>query len=93
MNSANLFYADEPRPWLELIQYTNPKGKKALYDIQDVGASHVCFLVDDIEAAYRELKAKGVQFLSEPVQLPKGGAIVYLRDPDGYCLEFYQPAT
>jgi glyoxylase I family protein len=99
MNSANLMYASEPRPWLELIQYTNPKGTKATYEVQDVGSSHICFLVDDIAATYADLKAKGVQFLSEPVQIPpnaktgsKGGVIVYFRDPDGYCLEFYQPS-
>jgi catechol 2,3-dioxygenase-like lactoylglutathione lyase family enzyme len=100
MNSANLFFAGEPRPWLELIQYVKPKGKKAQYEIQDIGSSHFCFNVDDIDAAYAELKKKGVHFLSEPVRIPpnpqtgsKGGAIVYFRDPDGFSLELYQANT
>jgi catechol 2,3-dioxygenase-like lactoylglutathione lyase family enzyme len=41
---------------------------------------------------YDRLTAKGVRFISEPVAVTaginKGGATVYLEDPDGNTLEF-----
>ena len=45
--------------------------------------------VADIRAVYREWKAKGTQFLTEPVDF--GREIrCYLRDPDGYLIEVGQ---
>ena len=45
--------------------------------------------VADIRAVYREWKAKGAQFLTEPVDF--GREIrCYLRDPDGYLIEVGQ---
>jgi glyoxylase I family protein len=44
-----------------------------------------------------ELKAKGVEFLSEVVDMTvghyAGGKVVFFRDPDGIVLEFQQPAV
>ncbi|HYX93381.1 MAG TPA: VOC family protein [Myxococcaceae bacterium] len=45
--------------------------------------------VADIRTAYREWKAKGAQFLTEPVDF--GREIrCYMRDPDGYLIEVGQ---
>jgi predicted enzyme related to lactoylglutathione lyase len=45
--------------------------------------------VADIRAVYREWKAKGAQFLTEPVDF--GREIrCYMRDPDGYLIEVGQ---
>jgi predicted enzyme related to lactoylglutathione lyase len=45
--------------------------------------------VADIRAAYSEWKAKGAQFLTEPVDF--GREIrCYMRDPDGYLIEVGQ---
>ena len=49
------------------------------------------FYVEDIEAAYQELKERGIKFNSAPLMVPTGTKkAVYLRDPDGNILEFHQ---
>ena len=40
-------------------------------------------VVPDVDAAYRELKAKGVEFTMEPSKQPWGGYMGMFRDPDG----------
>jgi predicted enzyme related to lactoylglutathione lyase len=39
--------------------------------------------VDDIQAAYEELSAKGVKFEQKPERMPWGGMLAILEDPDG----------
>jgi catechol 2,3-dioxygenase-like lactoylglutathione lyase family enzyme len=54
----------------------------------------LAFNVDNLPALYADLKAKGVQFKSEPLEVPagpnKGTMAVYFTDPDGITLEFLQ---
>lgn len=42
----------------------------------------ILFVVDDVNATYQELKAKGVQFLSEPYEIYTGLAVQF-EDPFG----------
>ena len=42
----------------------------------------ILFLVNDVNATYQELKAKGVQFLSEPYEIYTGLAVQF-EDPFG----------
>ncbi len=57
----------------------------------------MCLIVDDLRSCREELSAGGVQFVSEPVTITEGpnqgGLVIYMRDPDGYTLELFQPAT
>lgn len=80
---------------LELFQYLAPAGGKADVEPRNVGAPHVCFLVDDIQAAYERLREAGVEAVSPPVEVDTGancGAFgLYLRDPDGITMELFQP--
>ena len=80
---------------IELFEYLAPQGTKADVTPWNVGASHVCFLVDDLPALYERLRAQGVDFVSPPVEVDsgvnRGGYGVYLRDPDGITLELFQP--
>ena len=46
----------------------------------------VSFEVDDIEAVYRDLKAKGVAFPEPPEKQVWGGTLAFPRDPDGNIL-------
>jgi catechol 2,3-dioxygenase-like lactoylglutathione lyase family enzyme len=48
--------------------------------------------VADCMAAYRELRAEGVEFLAEPYSPPWGGHRCFAIDPDGYLVELEQPA-
>ncbi len=78
---------------LDLQQYVRPEGKMSEAQLGDVAHSHFCFGVPDVWAAYRELKAKGVEFVSEPVSFDLEWGIVYVvffKDPDGFILELMQ---
>ena len=63
---------------------------------QEPGAAgafaHIAFEVDDLDATYEELKAKGVTFFIEPRD---AGAmrIAFFRDPDGNPLELFKSAV
>lgn len=60
------------------------------------GVAHIAFFTDDCDGLYAELKAKGVESVSEPVTPTigpnTGGRAVYMLDPDGVRLEFVQTA-
>jgi predicted enzyme related to lactoylglutathione lyase len=43
----------------------------------------VGFVVDDVDAAYREMKAKGARFTMEPSRQPWGGYMAMFADPEG----------
>jgi catechol 2,3-dioxygenase-like lactoylglutathione lyase family enzyme len=81
---------------IELFQYLAPAGARADVAPVNVGASHVCFLVDDLPELYERLRARGVDsFVSAPVEVDtgvnRGGWALYLRDPDGITVELFQP--
>lgn len=48
-----------------------------------VGAS---LQVEDIDATYRDLKARGVKFTSPPEKQDWGGSLAHFADPDGNVL-------
>ncbi len=80
---------------VNLVQYLTHTGEPINQGTNQPGSSHLCFFVDDIGAAHRGLRAKGVSFESEPVDITsgpnEGGLAVYLHDPDGYTIELFQP--
>lgn len=75
----------------ELIEYISPKGRPYDRVNSDIGAAHVAFKVDDIDAAYQSLLAKHVRFTAPPATVPagpmKGWRWTYFFDPDGIPLE------
>ncbi len=76
---------------LELIQYIRPPASDRPSDERAVvGASHICFNVDDIRAAFSELIANGAQQLNPPVEVSPGRHVCYLQDPDGNWIELIQ---
>ena len=46
--------------------------------------------VDDIEAVYERLKARGVEFTRPPEREPWGGWLATFTDPDGNTLQLLQ---
>lgn len=60
-----------------------------------VGSSHICLRVDDVAAALQRAEAAGGRRVTDPVAIDsgmnEGGFAVYLRDPDGYTIELFQP--
>jgi catechol 2,3-dioxygenase-like lactoylglutathione lyase family enzyme len=87
---------DDPHV-LELIEYVSHAATATDRATNRPGNGHLCFEVDDIHEWHRMLTAKGVPFVSEPVRITaginEGAYAVYLRDPDGFTVELYQPAT
>src|SRR5207253_3278259 len=45
---------------IELFEYLTPQGDHADVEPRNVGASHLCFLVDDLPAFYERLQESGV---------------------------------
>lgn len=82
---------------LELLEYrTPPSDTRRPLLSHSLGASHVAFQVDDIEAAKAELERRGVEFYSG-VNVVDDGVLagwrwVYFADPDGYPLELVENA-
>ena len=82
---------------LELLEYKSPPSETTIpLKSNNIGASHVAFLVDDIEAKKAELEAKGIEFYSAVNFVDEGVLAgwrwVYFDDPDGYPLELVEVA-
>ncbi|MDO9211379.1 MAG: VOC family protein [Deltaproteobacteria bacterium] len=92
--NLKIAYLQAPGHRLELIQYLSPSGEKLDCRTNNIGSAHLAFNVDNLPALYADLKAKGVQFKSKPLEVPagpnKGTMAVYFTDPDGITLEFLQ---
>ena len=82
---------------LELLEYrTPPSDTERPLLSHCVGASHIAFGVDDIEAAKTALERRGVEFYSGINVVDEGVLAgwrwVYFADPDGYPLELVENA-
>ena len=49
---------------LEIVQYLNHIGKPSNTDTNCAGNTHLCIVVSDLSAAYRDLQSRGVKFKS-----------------------------
>jgi catechol 2,3-dioxygenase-like lactoylglutathione lyase family enzyme len=54
------------------------------------GVHHIGIKTDDFESAYRDLQAKGADFLGEPFEPTPGIHLVFLREPNGGVIELAQ---
>jgi methylmalonyl-CoA/ethylmalonyl-CoA epimerase len=75
---------------LELLEPTDPSSVIARFLEKRSGLHHVCVLVEDIDAALAELKARGVPLLDETPRPGAGGcrvAFVHPRGAAGVLLE------
>jgi lactoylglutathione lyase len=81
---------------IELLEYRTPRGVRGDARTCNPGNGHVAFMVEDVDRAHAELRAKGVRFRSAPVEVDhgrnKGAKVVYFLDPDDITLELIQPA-
>jgi len=79
---------------LELLHYDNDRQETFDRSNADVGSAHVCIEVPDLQKAYADLQAKGIEFLAPPLHIDDGplagGAFVYFKDPNGVTLEVSQ---
>jgi methylmalonyl-CoA/ethylmalonyl-CoA epimerase len=80
---------------LELLEPTDPSSVIARFLEKRSGLHHVCVLVEDIDAALSELKARGVPVLDETPRVGAGGcrvAFVHPRGAAGVLLELKESA-
>ena len=78
---------------IELVKFHEPPAAPGHQQISQLGTSHICFNVEDLEATYRELSEAGIEFVTEPkFRDTEDGrrGIVYASDPEGNWLEFLQ---
>ncbi|MEF8885482.1 MAG: VOC family protein [Haloarculaceae archaeon] len=71
---------------VELVEY-DPQGNEAVAgSVNDRGAKHLGFGVDDVQAFYESLP-EDVETVSEPRTSATGTTILFLRDPEGNLVE------
>ncbi|MDP8940058.1 MAG: VOC family protein [Actinomycetota bacterium] len=88
-DATNAFFGvpGDPEPRLEL---TLNHGQEEPYDLGS-GYSHVAFAVEDPDALAEELEeAGGVDFESKPHAMSSGTRLFFVKDPDGYRIEFIE---
>ena len=78
--------------FLEIFQYSNPKGKAGDPNRPacDSGLTHVCFDVSDVYREYDRLQKLGVKFNSPPQEFESVCRSVYGRDADGNLFELQE---
>lgn len=84
---------------IDILEYVEPKSVKASYSNDQISAMHMCFEVEDLEAAIVRLKEVGVTPDGEPIYFEEqdglksgfGTGVAYFTDPDGTNLELIQP--
>ncbi len=89
---ARIAHLHSEKGMLELFEYQKPRGRAITEDRTqaDNGFIHIGFSSEDARAEYRELKQKGVRFMSEPVEFRPGVWIFYFYGPDGEVCEMRQ---
>ena len=75
----------------ELFQYSSPDQRAVAARNSDIGGYHVCFYVDDIDAAADYLRANGVRLLGTPLTQTEGKiageSFLYFLAPWGLQME------
>ena len=59
------------------------------FDFQ-AGVRWLTFIIEDVPKTVVSLKAKGVEFMSDPVSAPDAKHVVCAKGPDGMLIEFVQ---
>ena len=78
---------------IELVQYLDPPASEGHLDRHQLGSSHICFRVDDLEETCATLQKRGVAFLTDPYFREIDGrrvGVVYAQDPELNWIEFIE---
>jgi methylmalonyl-CoA epimerase len=77
----------EPRLEVQILRYRRPDPlpDPHIERLDKLGFNHICFAVDDIEAAVRDLAAKGFRLINaRPAPGADGKKIVFLHPDSGH---------
>jgi glyoxylase I family protein len=85
--SANAIFVKAPDGTMIEIIYA--EGEPGPRTMKTPGIRHLALTVFDFEAVYAALRAKGVQFVSEPSE-SKGNKLVFFTDPEGNYLHLLE---
>ena len=90
------FGEDKNATWIDLLQWRQPPSTgKPPDQLNNVGLARIALVVEDVDQAYNDLKASGVEFISAPAYVDVGplGAVrvCVFKDPDGTFLELAEP--
>lgn len=93
--AALLMLGDNQRATrIDLIEWKNPKTEGKPYPhLYHAGICRIALWTKNLQGTYDELKAKGVEFFSEPQVLKNPGGdvpFVCFADPDGTVLELIE---
>jgi len=82
---------------IELLEFKGCERRSGRTRVCDYGTGHICVFVRGIDTLYVELRSRGVAFRSVgPIEISaganRGGKSLYALDPDGYHIEFHEPA-
>ena len=76
---------------LQLVEYVEGGGDSVTVGHPYAGSPHLCISVDDVDAYYARVGAKGVTVTSPGiVEIIPGTHSFYVADPDGVPVEFIQ---
>jgi len=84
-NSKQIVYLQIGDTMLELMDFG--PAAEPIDPREHYGVYHIGIKTDDFDAAYRDLKAKGADFLGEPFEPTPGIRLVFLREPNGAVIE------
>jgi catechol 2,3-dioxygenase-like lactoylglutathione lyase family enzyme len=74
-----------------VLEITGSEGERPPQTLKTPGLRHLALLVDDFDAVCQTLRAKHVNFVSEPAE-SKGNRVVFFTDPEGNYLHLLQRA-
>lgn len=87
---ADFVHLDADGVRLELVAY-DPEGEDVPAEsLNDAGAKHLGFEVEDLEAFYADLD-DDVETISEPQTTASGTTICFVVDPEGNLVELLEP--
>ena len=73
---------------IKLMEIDSPPNPRS--DEFQAGVRWLTFIVEDVPLLVAQLKAKGVEFMAEPVSAPDAEHVVCARGPDGMLIELVQ---
>ena len=81
---------------LELVHYINPTSPEGHLERNQLGSTHICFNVSDLESLHKKLVSKGIKFVTDPIFTDNDdgtrNGICYCQDPEGNWIELIQPS-
>jgi glyoxylase I family protein len=75
-----------------MIEIITAEGERGKNTLQTPGLRHLALTVNDFDTVYAGLRAKNVDFVSEPME-NKGNKVVFFTDPEGNYLHLLQRQT